>query len=586
MEFRLPEQLQNELLAYDPQLKALAKTNKPAAIAKKKAAYPLGQPHNIIPADVVRESLLNDAIENINSNNVNYRFHTFTRVVNVATPEAKTIPIAILYHWENIWYAAWLPPRGKEDEYVYGYSYMFKDTAAARKSMPYKINNESESWQQTKIGRSIYYQKSVCVTKQMIIDGIDGHYTYGWNLASVPSYYKKSEQLKPAILAFENTLRASIPTWTDSNGIFDRIKSASLVNILFTFCQLDNTCFKAIDKTEWKPSFSALQSIVMCCESNGYSSTTEWRALSKIMHIIDTPFFRKWIQSKCDETIRQHQDPGNNYLKNVKRPWNEMLSALERIQNIHRIWPDCPIDYYQNHIVVLTEVDIWDSSTEVKEWLRTNMPVASFFNMLQKYYNTKIQEVHTEHMYRYENSRGVITFRFGDFNDTTNMLHDLIKKEIEIPLPKRWRIEEFHDTIQAEAWKIKNNNVDLPQDLFPTPIKIELENNKWTFFQPTNTHQLAQWGQAVRNCVGSSSNYADGVKKKQHLIVLCMLDNKPLFTVQLDVSMGMMSVRQITGLSNKRLTEDQRDLYTKAFGQALKLRNEQLTQPSEPAAIS
>lgn len=583
MQFRLPEQLQNELLAYDPQLKALAKEAKAKTSTRKKTAYPLGQPHNIIPADVVRESLLNDAITNINSNNVNYRFHSFTRVVNVATPEAKTIPYAILYHWENIWYAAWMPPKGKEDEYVYGYSYMFKDTAAARKSMPYKIKHDTESWQQTKIGRSIYYYKSVCVTKQMIIDG---HDTPGWNIAGVPSYYNKSQQLKPAIIAFENTLRASIPTWNDSNGIFDRIKSASLANILFSYNELNGSYFKTIDKTEWMPSFQELKALIIGCESTGYSSTHDWRVLNKIMHIIDTPFFRKWIQSKCDETISHHKDLDNNCLKNVKRPWNEMLAALEMIQKIHRIWPDCPIDYYQNHINILTTVDIWDYSNEVKEWLGINMPVASFFNMIQKYYNSRLPDVHLSNRHRYENTQGVVTFRFGQLNDTSSMLHNLIKKEMEIPVPKRWRIEEFHDSIQAEAWKIKNDNVDLPQDLFPTPIKIELENNKWTFFQPTNTHQLAQWGQAVRNCVGSSSNYAEGVKKKQHFIVLCMLDGKPLFTVQLDVSMGMMSVKQITGLSNKSLTEDQRDLYTKAFGQALKLRNEQLTQAPEPTTIS
>jgi hypothetical protein len=48
-----------------------------------------------------------------------------------------------------------------------------------------------------------------------------------------------------------------------------------------------------------------------------------------------------------------------------------------------------------------------------------------------------------------------------------------------------------------------------------------------------------------------------------------MIDNKPQFTVQLKVSMGMMTVDQIAGISNARLTEEQRESYTKVFGQAL-----------------
>jgi hypothetical protein len=55
-----------------------------------------------------------------------------------------------------------------------------------------------------------------------------------------------------------------------------------------------------------------------------------------------------------------------------------------------------------------------------------------------------------------------------------------------------------------------------------------------------------------------------------------MIDNKPQFTVQLKVSMGMMTVDQIAGISNARLTEEQRESYTKVFGQALQQREKVL----------
>jgi hypothetical protein len=31
-----------------------------------------------------------------------------------------------------------------------------------------------------------------------------------------------------------------------------------------------------------------------------------------ILRILDTPFFRKWIQNKCNESIELFNDPGND----------------------------------------------------------------------------------------------------------------------------------------------------------------------------------------------------------------------------------------------------------------------------------
>jgi hypothetical protein len=152
----------------------------------------------------------------------------------------------------------------------------------------------------------------------------------------------------------------------------------------------------------------------------------------------------------------------------------------------------------------------------------------------------------------------------------------VLEAGVTLQAPKRWRIEEFHDHVQAESWKIKNPNEGLPQDLFPHPVRIELDQQSWSFFQPLDTHQLAMWGQAVRNCVGSASHYAEDCKKKKHFIVLCMLDGKPQFTIQLTVDMGMMSVKQIAGIANQRLTETQREQYTAAFRLALQERESAL----------
>ena len=134
----------------------------------------------------------------------------------------------------------------------------------------------------------------------------------------------------------------------------------------------------------------------------------------------------------------------------------------------------------------------------------------------------------------------------------------------------------FHDQLQAESWKLRNIDEDLPQDLFPEPIKIQAESGNWTFFQPKSVHQLASWGQAVRNCVGNAAHYSEGVKKKKHFIVLAMIEGKPTFTVQLEVNNAIMSVRQIVGLHNSSLSTEDKEKYTTMFGKALAKRNEEV----------
>ena len=156
------------------------------------------------------------------------------------------------------------------------------------------------------------------------------------------------------------------------------------------------------------------------------------------------------------------------------------------------------------------------------------------------------------------------------------MIGTILSADKTLTTPKRWRITEFHDHVQAEAWKVEHTNQTLPQDLFPAPVKVQVNEQTWTFIQPHDLHQLAAWGQAVRNCVGNAKHYADDVKKKKHFIVLAMVDHKPLFTIQLEVNNGMMSVKQIKGVANQSLSNNERDAYTKAFGTALNKRNEEL----------
>jgi hypothetical protein len=581
MEFRLPQNLQVELLSYDPALKALARQNKSAS-TKTKSKYPLGNPNWLIPNDVIRQSMLDDAITNINSCPVATRFQVFKKLVADNNSRAdgirgacKSVVHAILYHYEQCWYAAWLPPTGKEDQYVYGYSVTYKDTAAANKAVPYRVKQRKDDYTQVTSGRSVFYTYTKLVTTDDIRDGYDD---YNWNIAGVGSYYEKSRELSPAIKLFADSVKQSIPVWDDSKNIFDRIKGSWLSNILLVN-QLNGhlNYWTTIDRATWVPSYdNVIKLITFHAHTTGYDGHI-YNNANKILHIISKPFFKKWIQSKCDECIAVHQNKTNNRLIEVRKPWKTIFELFDRIQHVNRIWPDCPIDYYQTHIDTLLGIRTlgrYKTEDNVGTWLQKHMPVASFFTIMSKFYEEELKIVRST--YNYSNELGIKQYSFHSWSDTVNMIGNILNKGVDLVPPKRWRIDEFHNYVQAEAWKITNKNEFLPQDLFPTPIKVALGSSSWSFFQPIDTHQLAQWGQAVRNCVGNATHYAEGVRKKKHFIVLAMVDNKPQFTIQLEVNMGLMSVRQIAGVANARLTVETEELYKTSFAKALQLREEEL----------
>jgi hypothetical protein len=576
MHFHLPSNLQTELIAYDPVLKKLARNTNPKPKTKK-STYPLGNPKRLIPVDVVRESMLDDAIKNINSCPASDRHQKFTCIVN-----GEVIVTAILYHYEQCWYAAWLPPKEKEDKYVYGYAFAFKDTKAAHDIVPKVIINSIDSYQQIVTGRSLMYQHQEVITIESIRNGQTNR---NWNIPSAAAYYQKSKKIYQIIKAFEFQLITTIPVWKDSPNIFDRIANkTNLASIVFqgSLEISDEYWLQYGDKSKWKASYENLFGLITYHAHTSCYAGDEYKAYNKILHIISKPFFKKWIQAKCDEVNAMHLDETNEYRSYINRPWKTMKKLLARIYAIHKIWPDCPIDYYQNHIEQLISIDFTRQSPTfaVSDWLGKHMPVASFFQIITKQYEKERHDAQTKNMQRYffDEHLGLSVYRFYEWADTISMLCRILEREEhkDFAPPKRWRIEEFHDYVQAEAWKIRNPNHTLPQDLFPTPVKIELGSSNWSFFQPIDTHQLGEWGQAVRNCVGNAAHYAEGVRKKQHFIVLCLIDSKPNFTVQLEVSNGLMSVKQIVGLSNTKLTPEQQELYTTAFGMALQARESEL----------
>jgi hypothetical protein len=194
MQFQLPENLQIELLAYDPTLKKLARTTN-SKTKSSKPKFPLGQPYGFVPEDAIKTSLVQDAIDLINAEPVERRHHEFKRITGFG-PDAKSSTVGILYHYESCWYAAWLPPKGKEQDYVYGYAYAYKDNKTAKGMIPYAVSNINNT-QLVKYGRSEYITYSRVVTKQ---DIIDGHDRYMYCIPQVT--WGKGSQIRDAIKRF------------------------------------------------------------------------------------------------------------------------------------------------------------------------------------------------------------------------------------------------------------------------------------------------------------------------------------------------------------------------------------------------
>lgn len=618
MQFNLPENLKHQLVNYDPVLKKELKVKKasnPNAKPKKQSEFPLGQVENLIPTNIVSAESQTEAIRYINQAELTHRVKHFTKRVLVkdgsieggVTLYTEEI-VAFIFHYESAWYSAWLPQGEDVGKYLYGFTVAFKDGAkAAERARACGFHSQDKMHiepQHKKFGRSNFVVYSHKVTMEDIENNRCG--TECWNIAGIYQYYQKCVNIWPAVKRFKDAYHSTIPRWVDSYNIYDRLdpKKNTLLAILKEIAQAQDL------PVDFYPTVESMLSLVNPdvknteADDNAISYSPAYRWLPAIKHaetykVLNTPFFRNWIQSKCDQIIHTYEDKSNNVRKKIVHGFVQYRRVATWITFITKVWPDTPVDFFrtslQEMLFIPPVVDIYyrDNKTEMIEWLRTHMPVASLFKIMSTTYNKKMEEIQeavkqqgfdrVNRRYEDENM-GIWTIStYNEIRDTFSMLDRVITAQVHkgeplIQPPNRWRISEFHDHVQAESWKMEHENIVLPQDLFPQPVKVELDEKKWSFFQPMNTHQLAAWGQAVRNCVGSHSNYADGVRKKEHFIVLGMLDGQPRFTIQLRVRSGVMDVLQIKAVSNSSLSREESDQYTQAFSIALKKRSEELLE--------
>ena len=561
MQFSLPSNLKEQLIAYDPKLKALARSSKPKPSKFKKSQYPLGVPEDLIPEHIVDKEHVIQAVKVINQQEASQRYRCFTNRSYNQDMQSITTAKAIVYHFQSMWIAAWLP--NKDEDYIFGYTYAFKTAQSTLNKIPYSRNYIDLTEDKIrKYGRTEFYVYTELVTAESMVGQrkLDK-----WRHTDLNSYSARSKDIcEHSITPFVEAITNSIPHWKDhGSSIFERINPEE--NNYYRNLSLH---YLGIEYKSSAPNFDIYLGYAAI-----YSNDKE-ETFSKTEKVLNTPWFKKYITTQCQLIIEKFNDPKTEYKSEFTTIHNTLLHNIRWIVFILEVYPDCPVDFFRTAVndnvfnwIQLPWANVRNDSTW-KEWIGQNMPIDSWFKILTKF----AEEREVNH----NPGRVKITYRFNYLEDTFDMLIRIFDAGKTIEPPKRWRIKELHDHVQSEAWKTSNPNENLPQDLFPEPIKIQSSETTWTFFQPMDTHQLAQWGQAVRNCVGISSTYANNVKAKKNFLVLCLVDNKPQFTVQLKVSNGVMDVVQIAGVSNSSLLSEEREQYQSRFAEALKIRESEL----------
>jgi hypothetical protein len=583
MHFNLPSQLAFEVASYDKTRKRLAATT--TATTKKRNTYPNGRPFNMIPTDIVNDKTWAKIVEDINAAPATNKVQLITKPVLGEEPQ----PIAVVYYTNQLWIAAWLPRR-KDDGYIYGMTIAYKDTAAARKQCTQKFfvsegtlskcmfnmrGDDTELLPRIKDGRTYWYRKTVFITKDDINNGYYGNY---WKSVSRDKHYiskyGKTYNIHERIEQWETQLLKDIPTFanTSDGNVFQRL--------------CDSECeFETIMSSYWsRPQWMHANDIYVHDVDNIIGKLNKYPDfLSRInadymSDVYSAPWFRKMVLEAMRKTRALHDKMSNQLVydkKKLKQPYAVLWQFIDSIQGIKCIYKDMDLNllYSRYDWLCMTNMFSFHSET-AHDWIRENVPVQSFINMLEQHYK---HEVESKSYRVVDSATGNKHVYMHLWRDIYEMLTQCIAAErIDNLKPRRWRLQEWHDQLMAETWKINNLKVDLPQKLFPQPINVLLETSKYTFFQPVDTHQLAAWGRAVRNCVGGSHGYAEGVKKMKHLIILCMIDNAPRYTVQLTVDNGVMNVDQIADIGNKRLNDVERSNVENAFKQALQQRESQL----------
>lgn len=234
---------------------------------------------------------------------------------------------------------------------------------------------------------------------------------------------------------------------------------------------------------------------------------------------------------------------GQKMLENYPATLIEFEQSIltKNISQLLKIWDYLSIDLVRNHIQTLEIVLLPISDEENISWIRNNIKLESFLNMIS-----------THHL-----KTGCI--EIGTFiKDTFDQLNKLIKKGIVVDTPKRWRMIEFHDHVSYLY--LKNNTVNKKIKTIINPFN----DGEYKVSQPKQSIDIVIWGKKVKNCVAS---YEERIGKNLWIFFI-EKDGVPHYTVETSKD-KKLQVMQMVRQCNASVSEDERsfaqNLINKAF---------------------
>lgn len=587
MHFQIPQGLIQSVADYDTVLKKVYAQQKKEqkGAGNSKPRMTLGVPDDLLPVELVSKERQIQLVRKMNTTPNKDRAIVLTE---------SPLGCGLLLYSDSRWFSFWFfyrhaiaayPELLAKHDYVYGMAMAYRNTEATLARIPRIIMgwkdtgdtialDDISNTKTVKYGKVEMVKHTLVVTADLIRSGI----------TRIPlenvfkSYTVAGREKYRAHANWRNELRKNIPNWDDRPGTFDRIiENGDIRRCVFRISRErpDSSLTKSFREMVKDSVVHEMKTVVYYTNENLDHKV--------FIDLLETPFFKKEVNkaaSKAEELYASKDTTSSNA---VEKPITLLQYRMKSVARAMTIYPDLSLDYCQQIYAIGLELGTYNPSRSsiATEWFRNNVPVASFVQILNK----KAQAAESS---RWTNSiTGTKTVDMNDLSDVFNMIRTIGEsqkrelgpefKQAQITHPDRWRLAELHDHLTAECFKISTPNEKLRQDLFPEPVKVVTDDQRWSFFQPFDVHQLASWGKAVRNCVGSASSYRDGIKKKTHFIVLAMLDGKPRFTIQLKLSNAVMNVEQIADIGNRSLSSEERNSYQRAFSEALSVRASQVT---------
>lgn len=560
MQFQLPQSLIERVGVYDPKMRPAITA---AAAAKKKAAAParprmaLGLPTGLVPPEFMNAEAALALATSMNESTANDRFRDF---------DCK-YGSAIILHHNGMWISMWFWNKDYAKDYIYGLKITHRNTDTAidkvnsvlrnvglsNKSMSGDFLGLATSTEVT-YNRVGFIERELLITAEMIINGRDRLITD----SIIRQWGRKDYEKNRACNVFKAALKKRYNSWQDDSGLFSRIIQQNDVR----------RCVWNLLPGQTDTSF-----VDLCLSNSGINGNAK----------LNIPFFRKEANKVFDQSIKMYLNVDNKKSSEVGKYYRAFEHRIECIKDFLEIYPNATTDHCQQIYglaVDMIRVPGKYAFNGVKKWISQNMPIASYMQVL----TNAIQEAKADcNAYSKSIRFGMTLYTVRQFDDVFDMLgqlHNVQQKKgvicgyeqsLQLQKPNRWRLQEFHDYVASECFKVSTPNEKLRQDLFPEPIRVDIHDKRWSFFQPHDVHQLASWGKAVRNCVGSAGSYRAGIKNQTHFIILVMIDSSPRYTAQVSLRDMQLIIDQIADVCNKRLNSMEIEQVSDAFRLALTL---------------